>query len=123
MWQLVRRGAVASRKPVEEFITDRLSDAVLPERADLLAEKDNDLAQLANLDDQTLLAIIQSQLPAKQQTTYDTLLRKNSQGLLTAEEKVMMHQIGEEARHLTLKKAQAMMLLKWRGHNCSSFSP
>ena len=44
------------------------------------------------------------------------LLDKNSENTLTSNETQMLHKLGEEARRLTLKKAHAYMLLKWRGH-------
>jgi hypothetical protein len=44
------------------------------------------------------------------------LLYKNGQEIITAREKEKLHALGEEARRLTLKKAHAYMLLKWRGH-------
>ena len=58
----------------------------------------------------------QSQLPPDRQRLYTRLLEKNSQGTLTPREKDMLDALGEEARRLTLKKAHAYMLLKWRGH-------
>jgi hypothetical protein len=47
---------------------------------------------------------------------YDDLLDKNSQGVLTDDEAALLHELGEEARQITLKRAHAYMLLKWRGH-------
>jgi hypothetical protein len=57
--------------------------------------------------------------PAKQRL-YSRLLHKNSQGTITAREKETLYALGEEARRLTLKKAHAYMLLKWRGHRIPS---
>jgi hypothetical protein len=55
-------------------------------------------------------------LPPAHQRLYSRLLQKNSQGAITVPEKKKLHALGEEARRLTLKKAHAYMLLKWRGH-------
>lgn len=50
------------------------------------------------------------------QRKYDRLLSKQLDGSLTAKEKRSLEAIDDESRRLTLKKAHAAMLLKWRGY-------
>lgn len=121
VWQWARRGALASRKPVEEFISDRLNDTILPQRADLLVHGDEELKKLEQLDDKGLREIAHSQLSPERQQLYSQLLEKNSQGVLIPQEKILLHQVGDEARRLTLKKSHAVMLLQWRGIDVAEF--
>lgn len=118
--QRYRQGASAARKGLEEFLAERLVEAVPPLAGDLPSPLREELKELENLDDEALWRVAQSQLPPTRQRLYSRLLAKNSQGTITAREKEMLHALGEEARRLTLKKAHAYMLLKWRGHHIPS---
>jgi hypothetical protein len=114
--QHYRRGATIARKRLEEFLADRLVEAVPPLADDLPSPLREELELLENLDDQALWQIAQSQLLPARQRQYSRLLTRNSQGALTAREQEKLRALGEESRRLTLKKAHAYMLLKWRGH-------
>lgn len=118
--QRYRRGAAIARKALEEFLAERLAEAVLPLADDLPSPLHEELKVLEDLDDGALWQVAQSQLPPARQRLYSRLLRKNSRGTITAHEKEKLHVLGEEARRLTLKKAHAYMLLKWRGHDVPS---
>jgi hypothetical protein len=115
--QRYRRGATAARKVLEEFLVDRLMEAAPPLADDLPSPLHEELQSLENLDDEALWKVAQSQLLPGRQHLYSRLLAKNSQGTLTAREQERLAALGEEARRLTLKKAHAYMLLKWRGHH------
>ncbi len=118
--QRYRRGATIARKSLEEFLMERLVEAVPPLADDLPSPLHEELEVLESLDDKALWKVAQSQLPPAHQRLYGRLLHKNSQGTTTAREKEELHALGEEARRLTLKKAHAYMLLKWRGHHIPS---
>jgi hypothetical protein len=98
---------------------ERLAEAVPPLADDLPSPWHEELKVLEGLDDDALWQIAQSQLPPASQRLYSDLLHKNSQGTITEHEKTELHALGEQARRLTLKKAHAYMLLKWRGHDVS----
>ena len=115
MLQRYRRGATVARKSLEEFLMERLVEAVPPLASDLPSPLHEDLGALENLGDRALWKAAQSQLSPARQRLYSRLLHKNSQGTITAREKKKLHALGEEARRLTLKRAHAYMLLKWRG--------
>ena len=118
--QRYQRGAIAARKVLEEFLVERLVEAVPPLAGDLPSPLHEELTVLESLDDKALWKVAHSQLPPARQRLYSRLLTKNSQGTITASEKEKLHALGEEARLLTLKKAHAYMLLKWRGHHIPS---
>jgi hypothetical protein len=83
---------------------------------DLPAPLQEELQELEKLEDAALWRVAQSQLPSDRQRLYHRLLAKNTQGTIVAREKERLDALGEEARRLTLKKAHASLLLKWRGH-------
>ena len=120
MLQRYQRGAAVARKALEEFLVERLVEIVPPLADDLPSPWHEELKELEGFDDKALWKVAQSQLSPVRQRLYDRLLRENSQGTSTAREKEKLHAIGEEARRLTLKKAHAYMLLKWRGHSIPS---
>lgn len=111
-----RHGAGAARKPLEEFLVDRLVETVPPAVEDLSSALRDELRSLERLDDRTLRRLAQSRLPAERQRRYSRLLAKNARGTLTAGEQSQLKVLGDEARSLTLKKAHAYLVLKWRGH-------
>ena len=118
--QRYRRGATAARKLLEEFLIERLIEAVPPLADDLPSPLHEELKALEQFDDDALWQVARSQLSPARQCQYSRLLAKNSQGTITAREKEILHVLGEQARLLTLKTAHAYMLLKWRGHRVPS---
>jgi hypothetical protein len=118
--QRYKQGAAAAHKLLEEFLVERLMEAIPPLADDLPSPLHDELKALENLDDDALWQAAQSQLPPDRQRLYSRLLTKNSQGSITEQEKETLHDLGEQARLLTLKAAHACMLLKWRGHRIPS---
>jgi hypothetical protein len=118
--QRYQKGASAARKRLEEFLVERLMEAIPPLADDLPSPLHEELKTLEHLDDDALWQVARSQLPANRQRLYSRLLTKNSQGTITDREKETLHALGDEARLLTLKAAHACMLLKWRGYRVPS---
>ena len=118
--QRYQRGAYAAKKRLEEFIVERLDEAIPSIAESPSSSVQEALNQLETLDDDVLWKVAQSKLSIEQQRSYDELLIKNSTGSLTSEEGEQLCLLGEEARQLTLKKAHAFMLLKWRGFTIPS---
>jgi hypothetical protein len=111
-----RRGASAARKPLEQFLVERLTESAPPPTDDLAPGLGDELRRMESLDDDALWTITRASLSPAQQRRYDRLLDKNGRSALTHREQQTLHAIGEEARLLTLKKAHACLILKWRGH-------
>ena len=114
MLQRFRRGAGAAGKSLQQFLAERLMEAVppLPEEIPPPARAELDALELG---DQALCEVAESRLPPSRQRLYRRLLGKNTAGSITAGEREKLTALGEEARQLTLKKAHAYLLLKWRG--------
>jgi hypothetical protein len=111
-----RRGATAARKPLEAFLLERLTEAVPPAADPPMSPLDDELRRMEELGDEALWEIARAALPPAQQRRYDRLLGKNAASSLTAGERATLWALGEEARRLTLMKAHARLILKWRGH-------
>ncbi len=90
-------------------------ESVPPLADELPAAVRAELEILEDLDNESLLRVAGSHLLPEEQRLYSRLLTKNQRGTLTPVEKEKLHALGEKARHLTLKKAHASLLLKWRG--------
>jgi hypothetical protein len=118
--QRYRQGATAARKLLEEFLIERLVEAVPPLADDLPSPVREELQALEQCDDDTLWQVARSQLSPARQRQYSRLLAKNTQGTITAQEKAILRTLGEQARLLTLKIAHAYLLLKWRGYRVPS---
>jgi hypothetical protein len=113
--QRFRRGAGAAGKPLEEFLADRLLETVpsLPEN--LAPALRAELDALEQLDETALREVAENRLSVGRQRLYSRLLAKNAAGTVTPVERQQLEILGNEARQLTLKKAHAYLLLKWRG--------
>lgn len=118
--QRYRRGAAVAGKEVDEFIVDRLAELGPPLADDLPDSLRDELKALEDADDQTLWEAARGSLSVEKQEQYDQVLLKHAEGSLTTDEQRRLHELGDEARHLTLKKAHALMLLKWRGQSIPS---
>jgi hypothetical protein len=116
MLQRYQRGATAARKRLEEFLMERLMEAVPPLADDLPSPWHDALKALEEENDEALWQVVHSRLAPARQRVYSRLLAKNSQGTITAQEKARLQALGDEARLLTLQKAHASLLLQWRGH-------
>lgn len=113
--QRLRRGAGAAGKSLEQFVVDRLLEAVPPLPDEVPTSLKTELEAMEHMEDDALREVAESQLPPSQQRTYSRLLGKNADGTISARETEALATLGEEARRLTLKKAHAYRLLKWRG--------
>lgn len=75
-----------------------------------------DLAALDKQDDNTLWQIVRSRKTATDMERYNILLEGNSNGTLTEAERLELMALRQEADRFMLRKAQAAVLLRWRGH-------
>jgi hypothetical protein len=120
--QRYRSGAIAARKALEDFVAERLAETVPPVADDLPSPLREELKAMEKMGNKALLKIAQSHSPSTQQRRYSRLLGKNSEGDLSAREQETLRQLGEQARLLTVKKAHAYLLLKWRRYPVPSLA-
>ncbi len=112
-----KQGATIAHMTLENFLVDRLVNMPLLLANDLPAPFDETLRDLEELADDALWEVAERQLSNPEQAEYEALLDKQSANVLTNIEQQRLADLGQQARLLTLKRAHAYMLLKWRGHS------
>ncbi len=75
-----------------------------------------DLATLDRLDDETLWGIARHFQSEENMGRYEELLDKNANQNISTQEREELSQLRHEADRWMLEKAQAVALLRWRGH-------
>ncbi len=116
LYQRLVNTASATQRPLEEVILHALQVGSPPEWDDVPEEFQADLAALDKLDDNTLWQILNSRKTAAEIERYNTLLQANSNSTLTEVERLELMALRHEADRFMLRKAQAAVLLRWRGH-------
>lgn len=106
----------ATQRPLEEIIIRALQMGSPPEWDDVPEEFQAELAALDKLDDNTLWQIAQSRKTVTDMERYNLLLDGNSSGTLTEMERLELTALRHDADLFMLCKAQAAVLLRWRGH-------
>ncbi len=116
LYQRLVSTARATQQPLENVILHALQVGSPPEWDDVPEEFQADLAALDRLDDNTLWQIARSRKTVAEMERYNTLLDSNSSGTLTQDERLELMALRNEADRFMLLKAQAAVLLRWRGH-------
>lgn len=108
--------ARATRRPLEDVLLQALRVGSPPGWDDAPPEFQAELAEMDRQDDETLWGIFHAQLPQEAMTRYDELLDLHRQGTLTEVEQLELERLRVAADRHMLCKAQAAVLLRWRGH-------
>ncbi|RCJ23471.1 hypothetical protein A6S26_02705 [Nostoc sp. ATCC 43529] len=116
LYQRLVNTAHAQRRPIEEVIVHALQVGSPPEWNDVPEEFQADLAALDKLDDNSLWQIVRSHKTAEEMERYNFLLERNSSGNIADAEQLELMKLRHEADLFMLCKAQAAVLLRWRGH-------
>ncbi|MFB2878252.1 hypothetical protein [Floridanema aerugineum] len=116
LYQRLVNTANATQRSIEEVILHALQVGSPPQWDDVPEEFQADIAALDKLDDDTLWEIVNSRKTAGEMERYDSLLERNSNGTLTEAERLELMALRQEADLFMLRKAQAAVLLRWRGH-------
>ena len=116
LYQRLMNTANATQRSIEEVILHALQVGSPPQWDDVPEEFQADIAALDKLDDNTLWQIVNSRKTAGEMERYDSLLERNSNGTITEAERLELMALRQEADLFMLRKAQAAVLLRWRGH-------
>jgi hypothetical protein len=117
IYQRLVNTAHATQRPLEEIILHALQVGSPPGWDDVPEEFQAELAVLDKVDDRTLWQIFHSHKTAADMEQYNILLEKNSTGTLTETERLNLISLRHEADLFMLRKAQASVLLRWRGNS------
>jgi hypothetical protein len=115
IYDRLKQSAEATNRPVEELVVQSVKAGMPPSVRNLSAQYSQECLALERLSNSRLQQVARGTLPAARQRRYNLLLRKNQAGTLSEREREQLSQLGDEARRLTVRKAYAFALLKWRG--------
>ncbi len=79
-----------------------------------------DLVSLDGLSDEELRVVAASRKSEQDLDRYDELLDRNAAGSLSVSERSELEQLRQDSDRFMLRKAQAAVLLRWRGHDVVS---
>ncbi|MFB2982523.1 hypothetical protein [Microseira sp. BLCC-F43] len=116
IYQRLVNTAVATGRSLEEVILQAIKVGSPPTWDDVPEEFQADIAALDKLDDNALWQIFHSRKTASDMERYNILLERNSNVTLTETERLELMALRHEADLFMLRKAQASVLLRWRGH-------
>lgn len=114
VYEHLKKAAEELGQPLEEVLTKAVQSGMPPSVEDLPEEQREAFAAMARMSDDELWEITRSSLPESKQRQLSRLLRKQQAGELTDEKRRKLDALHEEANSLTLRKAHAYALLKWR---------
>lgn len=118
LFQQLAQIAKLTHQSIESLAIQSISSNLLPptvENAPL--EMQASLQKLQTLSIEELLNIAHSQIPAIQQQRHLTLLTENqATDSMSFEKRQELRELGQMADQLTLKKAYAWAVLRWRGY-------
>lgn len=101
---------------VEQVLLDQLSRLSDPLQM-LPADEQSELTALRVLPDEALWTVAREQLPAAVHEQMQDLMDKNSAGTISDDEYQLLESLVERGNRLMLRKAEAAVILKTRGHN------
>lgn len=116
LYQRLVNIARATQRPVEEIIIHALQVGSPPAWDDVPEEFQAEIAALDKLDNNTLMHVVRDRKTAIDMERYNVLLERNSSGTLTETERLELTALRQDADIFMLRKAQAAVLLRWRGH-------
>lgn len=116
LYHRLQRIAALTQRPLESLVVQALSSSIplLPD--DLPPAMRDTLLAIEHLSDYELQQVADARLPEEQYERYTALREKRRAGTISETEEAALDQLSHEADVLTLRKAYAAVLLKWRGH-------
>lgn len=115
VYRKLQQAARTTNRGLEDILLQTINGNIPPLVEEAPADVRAELEPLQWLDEEKLWAVARSRLASPQQERQLYLLRQNQRGAITATERDEMERLGDLADRLTLKKAFAYALLRWRG--------
>jgi hypothetical protein len=111
----LQRVAQMTKRRLEDVLLQTIEGNMPPVVDDASLDIQAELQTLQWLDSKALWTVARGKLTPEQQARQEYLLHQNQRGTITPEEVDEMNHLGEKADKLTVKKAYAYALLRWRG--------
>lgn len=117
----LRAAALASGtdQSLEQFFLASLQHILDDAPALLSPAEASEMAALTHLSDDALWTIAREVTPSDVTRQMQTLMDRNTQGIITTAEYATLEALVERGQRLTLRKAEALRLLGQRGHPIS----
>jgi predicted transcriptional regulator len=116
LYQRLVNTAQATQRSLEAVIVRALEVGAPPDWDDIPEEFQADVAALDRLDDGALWQMVRGHRTVEAMAGYDALLERHQAGLLTPTERLELTRLRQECDRFMLCKAQAAVILRWRGH-------
>lgn len=122
LYHRLERLATLTQRPLESLVEQTLLSSLPPLPDDLPSDARDALLALESLNDADLWNILRTTISKTDLEQWDELRERRQAGLITADEQIVHDQLTQTADLLTLRKAYAAVLLKWRGHRIPSLA-
>ena len=116
VFRYLQQIANATQRPLEQVVRQSVEGNLPPSVASLPPDMQDELLALQAAPVEHLRHVASNQAPPSEQARHMELLDKNSQGELTAAEQEELVALRLLADRLTLRKAYAWAVLRWRGY-------
>jgi NADP-dependent 3-hydroxy acid dehydrogenase YdfG len=115
VYQRLALNARATERSIEDILAYVLKVGSPPDWQDVPAEYRADLQGLDALSDAALGQLAAGKMTDLRLDRYDELLDLNAAGALSGADREELRQLRQESERFMLRKAQAAVLLRWRG--------
>ena len=115
IYRQLQQTAHRTKRRLEDVLLQTIAGNLPPGTEDAPSDMQAELQALQWINDNDLWAIARSKIPPEQQARQEDLLFQNQRGALSPEERAELDRLGDLIDRLTLKKAYAYALLRWRG--------
>jgi hypothetical protein len=122
LYRRLERLAALTHRPVESLVVQTLSSSIPPLPDDLPAPTRDALTALEDLSDAELWQMLRSTFPEAQYEHYAELREQQRAGTISPDGQAALDTLSQAADVLSLRKAYAAVLLKWRGHRLPSLA-
>jgi hypothetical protein len=115
LYRRLERLATLTNRPVERVLAQTLTSGLPPLPDDLPATMRDALANLESLADAALERVVRERMDVTEVERFEILRQQRRAGSITRSEAQQLTDLTTTADLLTLRKADAAVLLKWRG--------
>jgi hypothetical protein len=122
IFQQLTQIAETIKRPLAEIVAQSVVSNLPPKIDRAVPELQPELLRMQNLSDPELLSIAQSVVSPEQQHHHEQLLAKNASSALSDSEQQELAKLRSTLDQLTVYKAYAWALLRWRGHRLPALS-
>ncbi len=122
IFQQLTQIAETIKRPLAEIVAQSVVSNLPPTIDRAAPELQPELLRMQSLSDPELLSIAQSVVSLEQQHHHEQLLAKNYSSDLSDAEQQELTELRSTLDRLTLCKAYAWALLRWRGHRLPALS-